>query len=275
MEQNKHHVFFISDGTGLTAEVLGETLLTQFPEIKFKRTIIPYVNNVNEANQTVKKIHKLEQETGRFPLVFSTLVDDDLREIIATSGAEIFDLFATFINPLEGIFEKHSVHKKGQMHGIKDFDHYHYRLNALNYSLNHDDGLSIQSLENADVIITGVSRCGKTPTALYLAMQFSLKAANYPLIEEDLNKEKLPAVLKPFKNKIVGLNIKPELLSRIRQERRPDSPYASLKQCKKEIRQALSIFEMEEIPYLDTSSISIEEISTRIVQLAKLHRPGY
>jgi len=275
MKNKQHYVFFISDGTGLTAEVLGETLLTQFPEIEFKRTILPYVNNISEANQAVITIKSFKTKTGISPLVFSTLVDDDVREIISSSGAKIFDLFDTFINPLETILDSHSVHKKGCMHGIRDFDHYHYRVNALNYSLNHDDGLSNQSLENADVIITGVSRCGKTPTSLYLAMQFSLKAANYPLIEEDLQKEKLPDVLKPFKNKIIGLNIKPELLSRIRQERRPDSPYASLRQCKKEIRQALSIFQLEEIPYLDTSSISIEEISTRIVQLAKLQRPGY
>ncbi len=275
MKDTVKNVLFISDGTGLTAEVLGETLLTQFPDIEFKRSIVPYVRNTKEAYSAVEKIKKLENKSSTSPLVFSTLVDDELREIIASSGVKVFDLFATFISPLESILDCQSVHKKGRMHGIRDYDLYHYRVNALNYALNHDDGLSHRSLENADVIIIGVSRCGKTPTALYLAMQFSLKAANYPLIEEDLAKEKLPDLLRPFKNKIIGLSIKQEQLYRIRQERRPDSPYASLKQCKKEIQQALGIFEVEDIPYLDTSSISIEEIATRIVQKANLHRPGY
>ena len=275
MEDKKKHVFFISDGTGLTAEVVGETLLTQFPDIQFERTILPYVKNPDEAHKAVFEIKKLQQASGEFPLVFSTMVDDELRKIIATSGAQVFDLFAAFINPLEKILGSHSVHKKGRMHGIRDYDDYHYRVNALNFSLNHDDGLSHQSLLKAAVIIIGVSRCGKTPTELYMAMQFSIKAANYPLIEEDLEKEKLPDMLRPYKNKLVGLNIKADQLSRIRQQRRPNSTYASLKQCKKEIQQALGIFNTEEIPYLDTSSISIEEIATRIVQIVKLHRPGY
>ena len=275
MAEKQHYVLFISDGTGLTAEVLGETLLTQFTEIEFKRTILSYVSTIDEAHRAVDEIKKLTNKTGVPPLVFSTLVDDELRVIIANSGAKVFDLFATFIDPLEQILDSHSVHKKGQMHGIRDYDHYHYRVSALNYSLSHDDGLSPQSLEKADVIIIGVSRCGKTPTALYMAMQFSLKAANYPLIEDDLEKEKLPDVLLPFKDKLVGLNIKPEQLSRIRQERRADSTYASLKQCKKEIKQALNIFESEKIPYLDSSSISIEEIATQMVRKADLHRPGY
>jgi regulator of PEP synthase PpsR (kinase-PPPase family) len=270
-----HHVFFVSDGTGLTAEMLGETLLTQFPEIEFKRTILPYIKNNSDAQSVVDDIQKIKEATGQYPLVFSTLVDDDLRSVIDQSGAIIFDLFETFIVPLEKILDSHSTHKKGRMHGMVDNDRYHHRVRALNYSLSHDDGLSHTSLEKADVIIIGVSRCGKTPTALYMAMQFSLKAANYPLIEEDLEKEKLPDILKPFKNKLIGLNIKPEQLSRYRQERRSNSTYASLKQCKKEVQQALNIFESAEIPYLDTSSISIEEIATRIVQKVKLHRPGY
>lgn len=275
MQATKIHVVFISDGTGITAEVLGETLLTQFPDADFKRSIVPYIKSPEEAYKAVEKIKKLKNDSNFPPLIFSTLVDDEIREIIASSDVKIFDLFATFINPLEEILGKHSVHKKGRMHGIRDYDRYHYRVNALNYSLNHDDGLSQNSLENADVIIIGVSRCGKTPTSLYLAMQFSLKAANYPLIEEDLVKEKLPDLLRPFKNKMFGLTIKPEQLCRIREERRPNSTYASLKQCKKETQQALGIFEAEDIPYLDTSSISIEEIATRIVQKAKLYRPGY
>ena len=275
MTDKLRNVFYVSDGTGLTAEMLGETLISQFPETEFKRTIIPYVKNESDAENVVKKIKAIKNTTGDYPVVISTLVDDSLHLILSESGAVIFDLFATFIEPLETILNSHSVHKKGRMHGVADSDRYHHRVRALEYSLSHDDGLSHTSLEKADLIITGVSRCGKTPTALYMAMQFSLRAANYPLIQEDLEKEKLPDVLKPFKNKLIGLNIKSEQLSLYRQERRANSTYASLKQCKKEIQQALNIFESEDIPYLDTSSVSIEEIATRIVQKVNLHRPGY
>ena len=275
MEDKYQYVLFISDGTGLTAEVLGEALLTQFPETKFKRKIIPYVNSVGLAHDAINEIQALKKQNGNTPIVFSTLVDDGIRDIIANSGAKFFDLFATFIDPLEKILDSHSVHKKGQMRGIKDYDHYHYRVSALNYALNHDDGLNQQSLKNADVVIIGVSRCGKTPTALYLAMQFSIKAANYPLINEDLEMERLPEILRPYKNKLIGLNISPEKLSRIRQERRANSEYATLKQCKKEIKQALNLFQLEDIPYLDTSSISIEEIASRIIQKLGLRRINY
>ena len=275
MTNTSRHVFYVSDGTGLTAEMLGETLITQFQEIEFKRTIFPYIKNDADIKKVVKEIKIIKEKTDQYPLVISTLVDDNLRKTIAQSGAVIFDLFATFIEPLEKLLNSQSIHKKGRMHGIADKQRYHHRVSALNYSLNHDDGLSHQSLEKADVIILGVSRSGKTPTALYMAMQFSLKAANYPLTNEDLDKEKLPDFLQPLKHKLIGLNIKPEQLSRYRQERRLNSKYASLIQCKKEIQQALHIFDTEGISYLDTSSISIEEIATWIMQKINLQRPGY
>ena len=186
MTNTSRHVFYVSDGTGLTAEMLGETLITQFPETEFKRTIFPYIKNDVDAKKVVEEIEAIKTSTGNYPVVISTLVEDAPRLIISESGADIFDLFATFIEPLEEILDSHSVHKKGRMHGAADSDRYHHRVRALDYSLSHDDGLSHTSLETADLIIIGVSRCGKTPTALYMAMQFSLRAANYPLIEEDL-----------------------------------------------------------------------------------------
>ena len=237
--------------------------------------MLPFVNDIDEAHSAVKEIQNINDSTGSQPLVFSTLVNDDVRNIIATCGAHVFDLFGTYIRPLETILETESTHKKGLMHGIRDYKNYHYRVSALNYTLSHDDGLGVDTLDQADIIIIGVSRCGKTPTALYLAMQFSLKAANYPLIQEDLDKGSLPDFLKPLKNKLIGLNISPEQLSNIRQERKPDSTYASLNQCKLEIKQALNIFASENITYLDSSSMSIEEIATEIVQKAKLRRINY
>lgn len=260
--------FFISDRTGLTAETLGRSLLSQFDGIEFKRITLPYVDTVNKARDAVALINATGQSDGQRPLLFSTMILPEVRDAIAQSDALILDLFEMFIAPLEAELGSASSHAVGRSHGVGAS--YTARMDAVNYALNHDDGGITRDLARADVILVGVSRCGKTPTSLYLALQFGIYAANYPLVPEDFSAAALPSALSPLRNKLYGLTIRPERLQQIRAERSPGSRYASLENCQLEVRQAESMMREAGIHYLDVTSMSVEEIATTI-----LHQTGF
>ncbi|MHB1232110.1 MAG: posphoenolpyruvate synthetase regulatory kinase/phosphorylase PpsR [Burkholderiales bacterium] len=263
---DKRIVYFVSDRTGITAEALGKSLLTQFDHIEFERHTLPFIDTPKRAAAAVDWINRSMQENGRRPIVFSTLMDQELRAVVASANALFIDFFATFITPLEAELGIKSSGAVGKAHGIGN--NYLSRMNAVNFTLSHDDGLG-RHLDQADIILTGVSRCGKTPTCLYLALQNGLYAANYPLTPEDFEQDALPAPLSPFKAKLFGLSISPERLAQIRQERKPDSDYARLSNCRTEIRQAEILFKTHGIPFIDSSAMSIEEIASSI-----LHQTG-
>ena len=263
--------FFVSDRTGITAETLGASLLTQFPDIEFKRTNIPFVSNELAAHAAVATIQRAAEEDQLAPLVFSTLTDLIVQKIVATSSPHFFDLFGTFIAPLESALGCQSSHTAGRMHGVFDAGAYDKRMQALNFTLSHDDGLSPRDLKEADLVLLGVSRSGKTPTCLYLAMHYSLKTANYPLTDDDFGSIKLPKILQPCRDKLYGLTIAPEQLSRIRRERRAAGDYSSLARCRAEIAMADAMFRSENIQYIDTTTVSIEEIAATVVRDMGLH----
>jgi regulator of PEP synthase PpsR (kinase-PPPase family) len=266
-------VYFVSDRTGITAENLGHALLTQFKTIKFEHHSLPFINTAEKARIAANTINQKAQTSQHQPLVFSTLIDDTCRRIIADTQAHIIDFFATFINPLEIELHTQSSHAAGLSHGISNEHVYMCRMDAVNFSLKNDDGVSTREYKDADVILVGVSRSGKTPTCLYLAMQFGLRAANYPLTESDMANGHLPEALRPYKDKLFGLLINAERLHTIREIRKQNSGYASMAQCQKETRMIRSLFELENIPHIDSSHISVEEIATSIIQLMKIHRP--
>ena len=265
-DKAKRRAFFVSDRTGITAEALGQSLLSQFPAIEFDITTIPFITNQMLAHSAAERIHQATADDGVAPLVFSTLTDPATQHIITESTNYVFDLFGTFIEPLEDALEQESSHTAGRMHGIGDGAQYEHRLNALNFTLGHDDGLSIKTIHEADVVLLGVSRCGKTPTCLYLAMHYSLKAANYPLTDDDFVTSDMPDILNSCREKIYGLTIVPEQLSRIRRERRPQGEYSKLSKCRSEVAKAESLYSLENIPFLDTTTVSIEEIAATIVR---------
>ncbi|MGD9600352.1 MAG: pyruvate, water dikinase regulatory protein [Gammaproteobacteria bacterium] len=270
----KRRVFFVSDRTGITVETLGQSLLTQFPDSEFVTRTLPFVKNQVAARSAADIIRAAREEDGIPPLVFSTLTDPATQYIIAQSNQYVFDLFGTFIEPLEDALGQESSHTAGRMHGIGDTLAYERRLTALNFTLSHDDGLSPRDLHEADVVLVGVSRCGKTPTCLYLAMHYSLKAANYPLTDDDFDQPRLPAVLQDSRHKLYGLTIVPEQLSRIRHERRPQGVYSTLAQCRSEVQKAEALFRAENLQYLDTTTVSIEEIAATIVRDKALRTGG-
>lgn len=258
--------FFVSDRTGITVENLGQSLLTQFPDIEFQTRTLPFVTNQVAAQNAAEIIRAARLEDGIPPLVFSTLTDPTTQYIIGSSNDFVFDLFGTFIEPLEDALGCESSHTAGRMHAIRDVTVYERRLDALNFSLAHDDGISTRNLSEADVVLVGVSRSGKTPTCLYLAMHYSVRAANYPLTDDDFGTGKLPPQLAKCREKLYGLTIVPEHLSRIRRERRPQGVYSTLAQCRSEVAQAESLLKAEGIQFLDTTTVSIEEIAATIVR---------
>ena len=266
-------VFFVSDRTGITAENLGHALLTQFSAIKFEHHSLPFIDSEEKAKQAARTINRVAETSANQPLVFSTLIDDGYRKIIADTKAHIIDFFDAFIKPLEEELSTPSSHAEGLLHGISNEVVYMSRMDAINFALKNDDGASTREYQHADVILVGVSRSGKTPTCLYLAMQFGLCAANYPLTESDLEKGELPEALKPYRDKLFGLMINAERLHMIRQMRRQNSDYSSLTQCQKETRLIRSLFQHEKITSIDSSFISVEEIATSIIQLMKISRP--
>ena len=261
-------VFFVSDGTGITAETFGHSVLTQF-DLRFKQIRLPFIDTIEKAFEAVRKINDAFETEGNRPIVFSTLVQTDLASVIFKSKGLHMDLIQTFVAPLEQELGVKSTHTVGRSHNIADTEEYKNRIEAINYSLAHDDGQSNKNLSTADVILVGVSRSGKTPTTLYLAMQYGIKAANYPLIPDDFERGKLPSALPEFKGKIFGLSIAPERLSEIRNERRPGSKYASLENCRYEVNEAEAMMKREGIRWLSSTAKSIEEISTTILQEIK------
>jgi regulator of PEP synthase PpsR (kinase-PPPase family) len=269
------HVFFISDGTGITAETLGNSLLAHFPNTRFRHHRMPFIDSVEKAQDCAYKISDAACESGVRPIVFNTLVDPDAAGAIREADALVLDLFEKFIGPLESELGQPSTHTVGRFHGIAESQDYKRRIEAINFTLAHDDGVSNTDLEEADVILVGVSRSGKTPTSLYLAMQFGIKAANYPLIPEDFERNKLPGELNRYRHKLFGLTISPDRLSQIRQERRPNSRYASIENCLSEIEAAQRMMKRESIKWLDSTTKSIEEISTIILQEVRLEPSSY
>lgn len=268
----KRTAFFISDGTGLTAEALGNSLLAQFEKIQFERVTVPYIDDTAKARELVTRINKAAEVDDFKPLVFDTIVNNDIRAVISEANGFMVDIFGTFLHPLETELNSSSSYTVGKSHAISNESNYERRIHAVNFALDNDDGARTRQYSEADLILVGASRSGKTPTCLYLALQYGVKAANYPITEEDLLDEQLPEALRPHKGKIFGLTIEPERLAVIRNERRPNSRYSSLKQCMHEIEEIELLYRRERIPFMNTTAYSVEEIATRIMVTTGLQR---
>jgi len=265
-------VFFVSDRTGITAENLGNTLLTQFDGVEFRKVTLPFVNTPERARQTVEQINEVAATAAGRPLVFSTTVNDNIRAILRDCRGLFLDLFDSYIPPIEVELGLKSTHTVGRAHGVADPDRYRSRMAAMNYAMEHDDGLSTRDLARADIILIAPSRCGKTPTSLYLALQHGVFATNFPLTEDELEHLRLPQSLQGLEPKLFGLTSEPERLAQVRGERRPGSPYASLSQCAYELRQAEQLFRKLSIPYVNSANMSVEEIATYAMQEKALRR---
>ncbi|MGH9319416.1 MAG: posphoenolpyruvate synthetase regulatory kinase/phosphorylase PpsR [Vicinamibacteria bacterium] len=266
-------MFYVSDRTAITAETIGHSLLAQFEgTTEYREVTIPYVDSIEKAAVAAARINAAAQADGIQPLVFSTLAEPESRDLIIRSDAMVLDLFHVFLEPLQRALNAAPIIKTTHSHRISNLSSYESRIAAIDFSLQHDDGARIRDYDKADIIMIGVSRSGKTPTCLYLAMQFGFRAANYPITEEDIYSGKLPEPLRPHRGRLHGLTIDSRRLASIREERRPGSRYASLEQCRTEVRLVESLFRAEEIPFITTTNMSVEEIATRVVQTRGMER---
>lgn len=269
---NERTAFFLSDQTGVTAETLGHSLLVQFDGQKFRQVTLPFIDTEDKAREAVEKINAVSAEDELQPIVFSTLVQPEFRKILKGANGLHLDIFDVFLEPLELELQEKPSHKLGQAHGMSDLNAYMKRIEATNFALANDDGGVSRNYDMADVILVGVSRSGKTPTCLYLALQYGVYAANYPLTEEEFESGELPDFLKQHRKKLFGLSIKPERLRQIRKERRPMGRYSSAQQVRYEVREASKLFKRYGIPNIDTTEFSIEEISSRILESTGVER---
>lgn len=266
------YVFTVSDRTGITAESLGVSLLIHFPSLHFKTVALPFVDTPEKARDAARKINDAADRNGGPPLIFATLAGDEIRNIIAASNGVLFDLFDHFLAPLEkelGVASEHSI---GSSHGVLNPNKYTARISALNYTMRTDDGMNSNHYDNAELVVIGVSRTAKTPTSLYLALHYGVSTANFPLLEEDLERARLPDKIIRHRNKLFGLTIDAALLQQIRQARYNKGRYAQLRQCQYEVSQAEALYRRERIPYVDTSARSVEEIATTIMHKVNLNR---
>ncbi len=270
--KQRRTVFFVSDQTGVTAETMGHSLLTQFDGLDFRPITLPFITTIDKAREAVSKIDQAARDEGVRPVVFATFVNNNVRDAVRRADCVFLDFFAAFLEPLEQEFGQPSAHVLGRAHGMTDLPAYTLRINATNFALANDDGAQTRDYDRADVILLGVSRSGKTPTCVYMALQYATYAANYPLTDEDLDGSRLPAAVEPFRNKLFGLTIQPDRLQQIRQERRPDSRYASPQQCAYEVRAAEQLFQRQGVPFLETTDCSIEEIASRVLERLSIPR---
>ena len=266
--------FYISDGTAITSEVFGHALLSLFP-VQFNHKTYPFIETEEEAQKILEKISESFQDTGERPLVFYTIVNVDVRKVISKSVGINYNFLDQFVAPLEKVLGVPSKPEKHRTHSIHETT-YDIRIEAVNYALANDDGSNLKDYHEADIILVGVSRSGKTPTSLYLALQYGIKAANYPFTEDDMGDMlKLPSALRRYKDKLFGLTIHPERLHQIRSERRANSRYASLQQCRMELREVENLYRREKIPFLNSTKYSVEEISAKILSQTGLQRRKY
>ncbi|HLR17805.1 MAG TPA: pyruvate, water dikinase regulatory protein [Alcanivoracaceae bacterium] len=269
----KRVVVYISDGTGLTAEILGHSILSQFNGVEFEKLTLPYIQDRESAQKAVIKINEVAEEYNTVPIVFSTLVIEEHRDLIKQSRGFVLDAFGTFLGPLEEELGVRSSLKVGQSHSIQNPKVYRARIEAVHFALENDDGGSRpRHYEQADIILVGLARTGKTPTSLYLALHYGLFAANYPLTEKDFAREELPEVLQPHLGKLFGLTVDPSRLAATRKEQKKDSNYSSAEQCEFETEGAEAFFSGHNIPFLNASELSVEEISTRLIAATKVKR---
>jgi [pyruvate, water dikinase]-phosphate phosphotransferase / [pyruvate, water dikinase] kinase len=258
-------VFFLSDSTGISAETMGNALLIQFPDLRFERTLIPFISSVEDARRVVK-ILDAAMEGPVTPLAFTTAAVEEVRQELHKSRCPLIDFFDLHMSRVESNLGVRGMRVAARLHGVGDIKRYNSRMQAVEYAMEHDDGQSLRAVDKAEVILIGPSRCGKTPTTMYLALQHGILVANYPLVEEDFQTSELPRPVRGLGDRCFGLISTPARLSQVRQERRRNSRYASLEQCAYELRRAEALFRAHRIPVIDSSAKSVEEMSTLILQ---------
>lgn len=261
-------VLIVSDHTGLTAENIARALLTHFPNQTFRYMRRPFTSDLEAARSVVSEVEQLVA-AGERPIIFTTLTKQDVLEVLKSAPVRVLDLLTDNLNLLADEFEQAPQLQAGGHHDMQDSESYLSRMEALDFALATDDGVGDKQYGLSDVILVGVSRAGKTPTSLFLALQHGIRASNYPLAEDDFESDSLPKPLEKHRDKLFGLTIDPKRLHAIRTQRKPNSKYASLEQCEYEVRRAEQLFARMGIPLKETTSSSVEEIAAGVLGMLR------
>lgn len=263
-------VFFVSESTAITAEALGSSILSQFPDGCFQHHYRPFINSPDKAIELVEEINRAFTDTGKKPLVFATMPHSDINNLLKLADCHYYELFASQVQRVAADTGQTPIHRSGLTHGLINQQSYDNRMDIVNYALNHDDAINLNNLAAADVILVGVSRSGKTPTSLYLALHFGIRVANYPLTEDDFDRNELPQTILAQHDKLLALTIQPQRLTKIREKRNPGSNYATLTNCRSEVKKALELYRRHQLDILDVTTSSIEELAAKIMRIRDL-----
>ena len=265
-------VYYVSGSTAILAEDMGKALLAQFHGIRFREEKIPFIHTPDDAKKALA--HILRQSDGTQPLLFCTIMDQATRDVFNCPQVQFFDIFLNTLEALEKALESKALREPGYSRHftISKMDK---RVDAIHFSLEHDDGTRTAEYDEAEIILIGVSRSGKTPVSIYLATHMELKAANFPLTSDHLEHYELPKDIVRNRKRVVGLTSSPQYLHNIREKRYAGSSYASLANCTRELQQAKQLFMRHNIKILNVEGRSIEEIAVQAIQaigLAKKQR---
>ena len=270
MGRNYFHLHLVSDATGETLIAVSRAAAAQYQGVSSIEHIYPLVRS---RDQLEKVIAEIEAAPG---IVLFTLVDEELTSRLESACRENGSLCLSVLQPILNLFQSYlgtaATPRAGAQHMLNA--DYFRRIDALNFTMIHDDGQLPENLEEADVILLGVSRTSKTPTSIYLANR-GVKTANVPLVPGVLPPEALTRAKHPL---IVGLIASPERIVQIRQNRLlalnadTESPYVDRMFVAEEVAQARKLFAKNGWPTIDVSRRSIEETAAAIMDLYRMHR---
>lgn len=265
-------VFYVSDSTAMTAKGLGKSLLAQFDNIAFIEYLRPYIDTEPKVLQLVNELKHAQVLDGQAPIIFASMMDETLMAALSSQVSGVIDILKPFMQQLELMMAEKSSRAVGRAHNASNVDVYKKRIEAIDFTLATDDGLQINNYDHADIILLGISRSGKTPTALYLTLNFGLKVANFPFTADDLPRFTLNPAHERNRFKLIGLMISPARLQSIRRERRPESKYADHLQIMLELDALNELFFREKIPFIDTTTRSVEEIAASIMSIVSIRK---
>ena len=269
---NTYQIYLISDSTGETLDRIFLALKAQFNNIKYK---IHSYSFTRTENQILKILEDAQENINS--IILYTIVDNKLGELLAKASNKkkipCFSVLGNLILNFSKILNQKASHEPSGQHALTD--EYYDRIEAIQFTMNHDDGNSINDIENSDIILIGISRTSKTPTSIYLANR-GLKTSNIPLVNEN----SLPKSLRdnPKITCVIGLNTEAERLADVRKNRMNslkeigNKNYTKIENIKKEIINAKKTFKKYGWPSIDVTRKSVEETAASIIKIHEIYK---
>ena len=268
----KYNVYLVSDSTGETLDRIFLSLKSQFENFEYEKKEFAFVRTEQQIDKIIKECNEVESS-----LILYTIVETKLAKYISNQSQKnnvpCFGILGNLILSFSKLLNQKAIHKPSAQH-VLDEDYYK-RIEAIQFTMSHDDGKRVDDINSADVILLGVSRTSKTPTAIYLANK-GFKTSNIPLVNEN----SIPQILKdrPKISCIVGLSTEPERLVDIRKNRmsslkeNENKSYTDLEKIKKEVNDAKGTFRKYGWPTIDVTRKSVEETAASVIKIYEIYK---